>query len=243
MWTNEADRISRREQTEGAQCQVCGSYYASMTPNFCKRCCLSGLLQQVDYRPADFMAPSVGSKSAFELTQLDQQTFGLPAYPEITVGPGAVILVGGPPGAGKSTLALNVAAASTPSAYLPLECGIGPALSELCRRLEVREKKLRFYLPKNVSEVFAIAEADGLKLLAIDSVNVSTIQPEDCTAMAKAHGVLVLALIQVCKDGGFAGSNRWVHEADTVISVADLRWEVQKNRFGAAGVRGGVLCE
>jgi predicted ATP-dependent serine protease len=199
-------------------------------------------LFQVPYRPASELRPSVPSRTAFELAQDDQKTFELPGYPAITVGPSAFILVGGESGQGKSTWAARMAAKAVPSAFFSFEMGVGAALGELCRMNEIREKRLRFYEGRDVRDVFGVAEQEGLACLVIDSLTASTITASDCVALAKGNGILVVALVQLTKDGGFAGKHDIVHAADVVLCVTALKWQVQKNRFAVQeGLVGEVL--
>jgi predicted ATP-dependent serine protease len=143
-----------------------------------------------------------------------------------------VILVHGPPGAGKSTIGVQLVSQCKGVLCLSLEEGPGPALA---RRLALAGCATR----EDVSIVFSggaeallDAAARGHAVL-LDSVQCATLVPEDLVRIAQAGAPLVVAVAQETKSGEARGSLEWAHLADIVLRVGAGRWTTEKNRYGA----------
>ena len=171
--------------------------------------------------------------------------------------PGSVVLVGGDPGIGKSTLLLQLAALMEPYA--------GPVLyisgEESERQIKMRAERLGL-APHDVflvteTELGAIlAHVEDVKprLLIVDSIQTtyfegkasaagSVSQVRECASalreLAKNTGVAVFLVGHVTKEGVIAGPRVLEHIVDTVLYLEGDRFQAYrllrsvKNRFGA----------
>jgi DNA repair protein RadA/Sms len=175
--------------------------------------------------------------------------------------PGSVILLGGDPGIGKSTLLLQVAAhvaASHQVVYASGEESVAQ-VSLRARRLSVAGAGgLGFAAETDLTAILGSA-APGCALLVIDSIQTvqsasaagvagSVSQLKECTAelvrFAKQGGTAVLIIGHVTKEGTLAGPRMLEHLVDTVLyfeSEASSRYRLVrsvKNRFGAVNELG-----
>jgi DNA repair protein RadA/Sms len=184
---------------------------------------------------------------------------GLPGLDRVLGGglvPGSVVLVGGEPGIGKSTLLLQagrgLAAQARDVLYVSAEES-GEQVRLRGRRLGIREGRLLVLAETDVSRIVAAAEARAPSAVVVDSVQavehpglsstpgtVSQVRAAagDLTRYAKALGVPVLLVGHVTKDGSLAGPKSLEHLVDAVISIEGERsssrrlLRATKNRFG-----------
>jgi predicted ATP-dependent serine protease len=164
---------------------------------------------------------------------------------DLVVGSGALVLVSGDPGAGKSSFACRLGdAVMGPALLVAAEEGISPSLA--ARLLRCNVKRPDFHVLTRASVDAAVAFATKHKVVAcvVDSV-----QEAVWTAQELRHvleivptlGVLV-AVMQVTKAGVAAGSNAFQHEADVHVRIDALSWSLAKSRYqDLAGVGGDVL--
>ena len=172
---------------------------------------------------------------------------------------GAVVLVGGEPGIGKSTLLLQVlaglaAAGAARTLYVTGEESIRQVALR-AKRLEVETDRVQLLAETRVETVLDVLARESPRIVAIDSIQTmftdalqsapgSVAQVRESAARlarhAKEHAVSVLLVGHVTKDGALAGPRVLEHMVDTVLyfeSEADRRFRViraVKNRFGAA---------
>lgn len=175
--------------------------------------------------------------------------------------PGSVILLGGDPGIGKSTLLLQVAAhvAQWHSVvYASGEESI-PQISLRARRLSLPGDELQVVSETDLEAVLALATERKAALLVIDSIQTmqtsalqtaagAVTQLRECTAalvrFAKTTGTAVLIIGHVTKEGSIAGPRVLEHLVDTVLyfeSEHGSRYRIvraTKNRFGAVNELG-----
>jgi DNA repair protein RadA/Sms len=184
---------------------------------------------------------------------------GLPGLDRVLGGglvPGSVVLVGGEPGIGKSTLLLQagrgLAAQAKDVLYVSAEES-GEQVRLRGRRLGIREGRLLVLAETDVSRIVASAEARPPSAVVVDSVQavehpalastpgtVSQVRAAagELTRYAKAFGVPVLLVGHVTKDGSLAGPKSLEHLVDAVISIEGERsssrrlLRATKNRFG-----------
>ena len=169
---------------------------------------------------------------------------------------GSLVLIGGEPGIGKSTLVLQalariaeagrvllVTGEESPQQVraraerLDVDCDPIEVLAET--RLEAVVAALEAYAP----DVCAIDSVQTLRADALDGVPGAPAQVRLATAelmrVAKQRGVTILLVGQVTKDGGLAGPRTLEHLVDCVLSFEgdDLRahrvLRATKNRFGS----------
>ena len=171
---------------------------------------------------------------------------------------GAVVLVGGEPGIGKSTLLLQVlaglAGAGARTLYVTGEESIRQVALR-AKRLEVAADRVQLLAETRVETVLGVLARESPRIVVIDSIQTmftdvlqsapgSVAQVRESAARlvrhAKEHAVSVLLVGHVTKDGALAGPRVLEHMVDTVLyfeSEADRRFRViraVKNRFGAA---------
>src|SRR5579863_4101345 len=175
--------------------------------------------------------------------------------------PGSVILLGGEPGIGKSTLLLQVAAhvaASRAVIYASGEESVAQVTLR-SRRLGLSAEGLSLVAETDLPAILTLAAERHAALLIIDSIQTvqsgstatlagAVSQLRECTAelvrFAKAGGCAVVIVGHVTKEGTIAGPRLLEHLVDTVLyfqSEAGSRYRIvraTKNRFGAANELG-----
>jgi DNA repair protein RadA/Sms len=173
--------------------------------------------------------------------------------------PGSVVLLGGDPGIGKSTLALQVSHRCGDPASPALYCSGEESLEQLAlhaRRLGCTGARIRLLVESDVDAVIATIEAERPSLVVVDSVqtlrDAATAGPPGSVSqvraavlrmsdVAKATGVPVLLVGHVTKEGAIAGPRTLEHMVDVVLYLEGERLGEHrllrgiKNRFGATG--------
>jgi len=207
------------------------------------------------------MGPSPVSLSGVDASETPRVPTGLPEVDRVLGGglvPGSVVLLGGEPGIGKSTLLLQVAArlatAGSPVLYVSAE--------ESAKQIKMRADRLGassagvFLLPEtSVDRILEAAASARYSAVVIDSIQTiaspegvsgagSVSQVRECaarlTVFAKTTGVPVVLIGHVTKDGSLAGPKTLEHLVDAVLSFEGERFHAHrviralKNRFGPA---------
>lgn len=173
--------------------------------------------------------------------------------------PGAVGLLGGEPGIGKSTLLLQaaqaVAAAGRTVLYVSGEESAGQ-LRLRGERLGALSPGLLVAAETSLPAVLGLIEAHAPAVVVVDSIQTvsdpalassagSTVQVRECAAAlvraAKSTGRAVLLVGHVTKEGTVAGPRVLEHMVDVVVTFEGERHHALrllrtvKNRFGPAG--------
>ena len=175
--------------------------------------------------------------------------------------PGAVVLLGGDPGVGKSTLLLQVAAhlaAGQGVLYITGEESV-EQVAERARRLGVAGSPLTLLAETRIDAIVETAAATRAAVLVVDSMQTlfaenqsgapgSVSQLRECvgqlTRYAKTSGTAVFVVGHVTKEGVIAGPRVVEHMVDTVLYFENdpgSRFSMVravKNRFGAASELG-----
>ncbi len=175
--------------------------------------------------------------------------------------PGSVILLGGDPGIGKSTLLLQLTAAlapRVPALYISGEESL-EQIGMRAERLGVAPDGIRCLAETSVEQILGHAEQEKPRLMIVDSIqtvytenlssapgSVSQIR-ESAAALvrwAKERQCCIVLVGHVTKEGALAGPRVLEHMVDTVLyfeSDAGSRYRVVravKNRFGAVNELG-----
>ena len=171
--------------------------------------------------------------------------------------PGSLILVGGPPGIGKSTLLLQIAEGvgrgGQEVLYVSGEESLGQVRMR-AERLGVATKRLVLLSEIELESVRASVAEHRPGLVLVDSIQTmftsgvesapgSVSQVRECTAalmrLAKTSGVTFVLVGHVTKEGGLAGPRVMEHLVDTVLYFEGDRLQsyrilkAVKNRFGS----------
>lgn len=184
---------------------------------------------------------------------------GIPEFDFVLGGgivPGSVVLVGGEPGIGKSTLLLQVAARLVASGRSTLYVSGEESPTQVrlrAQRLEEDAGPVRLVAETELSTVLAHAAELTPDVLLVDSIQTvysgevegvpgSVGQVRECAArlqrFAKERGTTVFLVGHVTKGGGIAGPKTLEHIVDTVLyfegggGVDHRIVRATKNRFG-----------
>lgn len=173
--------------------------------------------------------------------------------------PGSLVLFGGDPGVGKSTLlaaalqGIAAGAGERPVLYVSGEESVAQTAMR-ARRIGATHPRLTLLAETNMERILAAAEAQRPAVLAIDSIQTvhtqaldsipgSVSQVRECAArllgFAKSTGVPTILVGHVTKDGSIAGPKTLEHVVDAVLQFEGeggspyrvLR--ALKNRFGS----------
>jgi DNA repair protein RadA/Sms len=170
--------------------------------------------------------------------------------------PGSLVLLGGEPGIGKSTLLLQVARGIARAAGEVLYVSGEESASQVRlrgERLGIREERLLVLAETDVTRVVAECEGRAPAVVVVDSIQAvrdpgmasapgTVSQVRECASTllrwAKARTVPVLLIGHVTKDGSLAGPKSLEHLVDTVLTIEGERGSSRrivratKNRFG-----------
>lgn len=248
------------------ECQQCG-YQAPRWLGRCPECGSWGTL--VEERPPGEGQRIGGvrhaSSTPLPITEVQGPTLSrIPTgFPEVdrTLGggvvPGSVVLIGGDPGIGKSTLLLQVAARIANQGRK----GLYVSGEESAEQIRVRAERIaalspQLFLTAETSLEAIIDHGERIKpdFLVVDSVQTtcavalesppgSISQVREVTtrllALSKERGISTCLIGHVTKEGSFAGPKALEHIVDTVIYFEGERQHayrilrVTKNRFGS----------
>ena len=251
------------------RCQECG--FASLKPGTCPDCARTGVYLALVEERAE--APRRGRRGAvaapagrptalrdITLDQGDRMPTGIGELDRVLGGGvvrGSLVLIGGDPGIGKSTLLLQaaraLAQARPPVLYVTAEESAAQVKMR-ADRLGVKADGLLLWAETNLAEVQA--QLDDLKprALIVDSIQTvhlpdlesapgSVAQVRECGArlmmLAKGRSIPTFLVGHVTKDGTLAGPRVLEHLVDTVLYFEGERHHAYrvlravKNRFGS----------
>jgi len=175
--------------------------------------------------------------------------------------PGALILLGGDPGVGKSTLMLNVAAELSKVGPVLYASGEESGLQIKLRgdRMKIDTGDLHVYSEMSIERILSVAEELDVRAVVVDSIQTtfserlemapgSIGQVREVAAQflvwTKKHHVPVFLIGHITKEGSLAGPKALEHIVDTVLYFEGPRQHPHrvirtiKNRFGAANELG-----
>lgn len=206
-------------------------------------------------RLADIVEPAV-PRIATELRELDRVLGG-------GLVPGSLVLVGGEPGVGKSTLLLQAAAGivrAAPDRHVLYVSG-----EESAAQVRLRARRLGmaagpsgdaigFLAASEVRRIAEVVRATSPIVVIVDSIQTMTVEELEGPAgsvgqvresalrlmeLAKGDGIAVILVGHVTKDGSIAGPKTLEHLVDAVLDLGGERGgtlrllRATKNRFGS----------
>lgn len=201
----------------------------------------------------------VATLSEIEASDVDRQPTGIDELDRVLGGgivAGGVVLIGGDPGIGKSTLllqALDSLSRTMPALYVTGEES-GAQVALRSRRLGLDGSRVRVLAEINLEKISATIDAERPAVCVIDSIQTvyseqlssapgSVAQVRECAAQltrtAKGSGTTIVLVGHVTKEGALAGPRVLEHIVDTVLYFeGDTHSSFRlvraiKNRFGA----------
>ncbi|MCD5406184.1 MAG: DNA repair protein RadA [Desulfotomaculum sp.] len=252
----------------GFFCQECGS----KSPRWMGKCpeCASWntLVEEIHLPPPKFKSYKKQQQplllAEVELAKEERYPTGMPEFDRVLGGgvvPGSLILVGGDPGIGKSTLLLQAAGklgTKDKVLYISGEESLAQ-VGMRAKRLHINADKLYLICETNIETILAHFEKTAPRVAVIDSIQTmfhpdissapgSVSQVRESTdklvRYAKECGTTIFVIGHVTKEGTLAGPRVLEHMVDTVLyfegdkqqSFRILR--TVKNRFGSTNELG-----
>jgi DNA repair protein RadA/Sms len=202
--------------------------------------------------------------SEVEAREESRVSSGIPEFDRVLGGglvPGAVILIGGDPGIGKSTLLLqSLATMGAERKVIYVSGEESPQQIALrAQRLNAEAKHVHVLPETSLGKIQAAIQAEKPEIAVIDSIQTlysdaltsapgSVAQVRECAAqltrLAKASGTTIIFVGHVTKEGTLAGPRVLEHMVDTVLYFeGDTHSSFRlirafKNRYGAVNELG-----
>ncbi len=252
-------------------CTECGNE----TPKWAGKCPACGAWNTIVEQPEPAVSAKSGGRSggsrgrltapkAQPVTELDSDEeirfpTGMGELDRVLGGgavKGSLVLVGGAPGIGKSTLMLQICSKLCEFSKVLYVSGEESThqLKLRARRLQVDSASLYVLSETGLDEVLSAVEAEKPDILIVDSIQTlcredldspagSVSQVKECTMtlmhLAKSQGITVFVIGHVNKEGSIAGPKVLEHMVDCVLYFEGDRHTTHrilraaKNRFGA----------
>lgn len=202
--------------------------------------------------------------SEIEAKECERVSTGIPEFDRPLGGglvAGGVVLIGGDPGIGKSTLLLQ-ALASLSASLKVLYCSGEESAEQVAlraRRLALNSDRVQLLTEINLEKILGILQSEKPQVAVIDSIQTlwsdqltsapgSVAQVRECAAqltrLAKQTGITIILVGHVTKEGALAGPRVLEHIVDTVLYFeGDPQSSFRlirafKNRFGAVNELG-----
>ncbi len=248
----------------GYRCSECG-WDSLRWVGRCGECQAWGSVAEVGAPSAASMKPGVVSSPAIPITSVDLREAvstpsGLGELDRVLGGglvAGAVILIAGEPGVGKSTLLLEVAARTAERGAVLYVTGEESAAQVRMRaqRVGAMHDNLMLAAETDLGAVLAHIDQVAPRLIVVDSIQTIASAGTDgapggvsqvrevagvLIRTAKHRGITTILVGHVTKDGTVAGPRTLEHLVDVVVNVEGDRHSrlrlvrAQKNRFGPA---------
>jgi DNA repair protein RadA/Sms len=203
--------------------------------------------------------------SAIRPREEPRQPTGIEEFDRVLGGglvPGGVVLIGGDPGIGKSTLLLQALARLTEAGQSVLYVSGEESAEQVAlraRRLQLATRGLRLLPEIGLEKILATLQREKPLVAVIDSIQTlysealqsapgSVAQVRECAAqltrLAKQSGICVILVGHVTKEGALAGPRVLEHIVDTVLyfegdTHSSFRLvRAVKNRYGAVNELG-----
>ncbi|WP_277183388.1 DNA repair protein RadA [Caballeronia sp. BR00000012568055] len=253
-------------------CSECGAQSPKWTGQ-CVAChAWNTLIESVEQAPSAHRFQALAKSSSvqkladIEAADVPRFTTGVGEFDRVLGGglvPGGVVLIGGDPGIGKSTLLLQSLAEiarDRPALYVSGEesgaqialraqrLGLIGGAAELALLAEIQLEKIQATIDEQRPEVAVIDSIQTIYSEALTSAPGSVAQVRECAAqltrIAKQTGTSIIMVGHVTKEGSLAGPRVLEHIVDTVLYFeGDTHSSFRlvrafKNRFGAVNELG-----
>jgi DNA repair protein RadA/Sms len=253
-------------------CSECGAQSPKWTGQ-CVAChAWNTLIESVEQAPSAHRFQALAKSSSvqkladIEASDVPRFTTGVGEFDRVLGGglvPGGVVLIGGDPGIGKSTLLLQSLAEiarDRPALYVSGEesgaqialraqrLGLIGGAAELALLAEIQLEKIQATIDEQRPEVAVIDSIQTIYSEALTSAPGSVAQVRECAAqltrIAKQTGTSIIMVGHVTKEGSLAGPRVLEHIVDTVLYFeGDTHSSFRlvrafKNRFGAVNELG-----
>lgn len=243
------------------QCADCGAWNTVKEVRLGSRRSSTPLVRQ-SY--AGDLQSKVTPLSDIDLAELPRFSSGMEEFDRVLGGgfvPGSVVLIGGHPGAGKSTVLLQtlcLQARERDALYVTGEESL-QQVAMRAQRLDLPTDRLQMLSATDVDAIVQAADTVKPKIMVVDSIQVThqadiqsapggVSQVRECAAtltrFAKQTGTVLILVGHVTKDGSLAGPKVLEHIIDCSIMLEgshDSRFRTlrgTKNRFGAVNELG-----
>lgn len=255
------------------QCQQCGASHNKWAGQ-CGECgqwntlieSIGAAISAPQYKGFSGEQTVVQALSSVVTEEIPRTTSGIGELDRVLGGgmvAGSVVLIGGDPGIGKSTLLLqSLAALSNNENINTLYVSGEESASQIAlraERLKLKAGELRLLTETDVDKIISTASSEKTKLMVVDSIQTvftadlqsapgSVAQVRECAQrlvrFAKSSNTAVYLVGHVTKDGAIAGPRVLEHMVDAVLYFEGDQAEryrlvrAVKNRFGAVNELG-----
>ncbi|PJA54764.1 MAG: DNA repair protein RadA [Candidatus Marinimicrobia bacterium CG_4_9_14_3_um_filter_48_9] len=247
------------------ECEHCGTQYAKWQGK-CDTCAAWESISEVRVSPKanrnDHLTPVQELKSLHDSAnqKFERMTTGLEEFDRVIGGgfvPGSLVLIGGQPGIGKSTLLLQIsgllAAQNQTVLYFSGEESLHQ-VADRANRLGAAENHLKFANEQIVENIQAAVEKFKPTAVIVDSIQTAYSERSDnlpgsisqiresaeiLMRSAKRTNTVIILVGHITKDGFLAGPKMLEHVVDTVLYLEGDRQNqfrmlrAVKNRFGS----------
>jgi predicted ATP-dependent serine protease len=227
------------------RCVECGALFAQHFA-VCTSCWRPGSLIPLGHRLRAAVDYQPGVSNARALAGMAWKQVEHPgAYEDLVVGAGALVLVSGPPGSGKSSWSCRFGnAIKGPVLYVAAEEGISPSLAARLLRCNVQRPDFHVLTRASVDAAVAFAQTHKAVACVVDSVQEAVWTSQELRHVLEVvpSMVVLVAVMQVTKAGLPAGANAYQHECDVHARVEAMSWSLVKSRYqDLTDVGGAVL--
>ncbi|WP_461535678.1 DNA repair protein RadA [Spongorhabdus nitratireducens] len=262
--------MAKSKSRKAYVCQECGSESAKWQGQ-CPDCKAWNTMKEINLGPASAPSVSAATRGGFagslsdlkllsevDVAEAPRFSSGSTEFDRVLGGGfvrGSAVLIGGHPGAGKSTILLQTlchVAQNMPALYVSGEESL-QQIAARAKRLELPVDKLKMLAETSAENIVAVAEQEKPGIIVIDSIQVMYMNGVDSapggvaqvresaaflTRFAKQTGTVLLIVGHVTKDNSLAGPMTLSHIIDTQLMLGntdDSRFRIMratKNRFG-----------
>lgn len=225
------------------RCLACGTSFPTYAP-VCSWCWAGHSLVLAPERPRAAFDGEPELLTARELAKTTYQSFDVPAYPGLVLKRGALVVLVGKRGSGKSTMAARMLDSIPAQTLLvSVEEPAGPSVAARLARIGAHDDRMLVCSRATVDQLVGIVRKHKVAAIGVDSAQRALFEARDLRHLLVALPTVatVVAVSQVNRDGDVRGGEELAHECDVLIEVEDLHWKISKSRYQPEG-EGAVLA-